>query len=347
MWLSLHKHLVLLGAGASSPLGVPTMTQLTEQFEETLSNNPKELQLLAKAKQAIRKNGFFYDAESLYTYLLGCADPNLSFKKAGPYVASKCRTQPVAKIRRSVLYSRIREKLEEHVINKCYIGEEYERRRADALFTRFFAKISGVNDWENSEPVWDDTVFEIFTTNYDNAVERYGINIGKIPFVGYQKTANEEVLFTPEQYDQTEARIKLYKLHGSIELSLLEDNTIVSVEPPTVPGRKYKGKKIRGKIIVYGPEKNLIAEPYFELLVRLKKYLTKAHECTVVGYSFRDPWIYQIFQDAALRRRQRTPWIEYISPSATYTISQLPEISAFVHPIDQSFQQYLNLPMEE
>lgn len=323
------------------------MTQLADQFEENLTDDVSELQHLIKAKQAIRGNGFLYDAESLYTYLLGCINPCEAFRKAGPYVASKCRTQPISRMRRSRVYSKIREKLEEHVIKNCYLGEEYEVRRATAMFNRFFAKAGGVNDWEQSEPNWDESIFEVFTTNYDNAVEKYGMEIGEIPFAGYRITRNEKVLFTAEQYDSTPAKIKLYKLHGSIELSLLEDGTIVSVEPPTVPRRKYKGKFIKGKIIVYGPDKNLIAEPYFELLVRLKKCLIEAHECIVVGYSFRDPWIHQIFLDAAFHRRQRNPWIEYVSPSATYTISQFQELSRFVRPIDQSFQQYLNLPTEE
>jgi len=346
--LSVNISVIFLGAGASVPLGLPTMVDLSERFEETISSDVRLVQHLLKAKGAIRRNRFSYDVESLYTYLLGCSDPCASLEKAGPYAASKCRTQPISKIRRSGISEKIRERLEEHLIKNCYLGQEYEKRRITNMFNRFFAKISGVNDWEHSEPDWNGKIFEVFTTNYDNAIELYGSEVGQMPFTGYTKTQNGKVRFVPEQYDSTPAKIKLYKIHGSVELSLLEDDSIIAAEPPKSPGEKHEGKSIIGKVMVYGPNKSLIAEPYFELLAHLKKRLTDAHECFVVGYSFRDPWINQIFRDVVNHRRQRTRWIEFISPSARYTISsRLHEIVANVQPINRSFQQYLNLPEEE
>jgi hypothetical protein len=345
--LSPNKYVVFLGAGASVPLGLPTMVELSERFEETILDDSRYLKEVLKAKQVIKRNGFQYDVESLYTYLLGHADPHDSLKKAGPYAASVCTVQPISKLRRKMIFNKIRERLEEYMIKKCYIEEEHMKRRVKTLYNRFFAKISGVDDWENSEPDWDNTVFEIFTTNYDNAIEYYGMEIGQIPFIGYSKTKREKVRFLPEQYASTPAKIKLYKLHGSVELSLLKDDTVVAVEPPKSPGETHNGIPIKAKVMVYGPDKNLIAEPYFELLVHLKEHLKNVHECVVVGYSFRDPWVYQIFHDVISHRRQRTPWIEYVSPSATYTISKLPKICQSVKPVDQSFEQYLNLPEEE
>jgi len=323
------------------------MVDLGERFEETILDNSRDLREVLRAKQAIRRNGFQYDVESLYSYLLGRADPHSSLKRAGPYVASVCPVQPISRLKRKRIFNEIRENLEEYIIKKCYLEEEYAKRRAKTLFNRFFAKISGVEDWEHSEPDWDNATFEVFTTNYDNAIEYYGIEVGQIPFVGYLKTRNEKVRFVPEQYDSTSAKIKLYKLHGSVELSLLKDGSIVAVEPPKSPGEKHRGIPIEAKVMVYGPDKNLIAEPYFELLVHLKNRLKSAHECIVVGYSFRDPWVYQIFHDVVSHRRQRNPWIEYISPSATYTISRFSELRASANPVDQSFEQYLNLPEEE
>lgn len=346
MALSPPSHVIFLGAGASVPLGLPTMVSLGEDFQETVLDNAKYLTEVLKARQKIRNNGFQFDVESLYTYLLGRSDPHKALKKAGPFAASICSIQPISRLRRKRIFQRIRERLEEYIIKRCYLEQEYSKRRVKILFNRFFAKISGVEDWENAEPDWDNTVFEVFTTNYDNAIEYYGREVGQVPFVGYRKARSERVRFVPDQYDTTDAKIKLYKLHGSVELSLLGDGSIVAVEPPKSPGEKHKRIPIKAKIMVYGPDKNLIAEPYFELLVHLKKHLRTASECIVVGYSFRDPWIHQIFRDVISHRRQRTPWIEYISPSAEYTISKLPELRASIQPTNQSLQQYLNLPGE-
>lgn len=324
------------------------MVELSQTFEEMISDNVSFLTKIVKARQAIRRNDFSCDVESLYTYLHGCVDPCHAMKSAGPYVASRCRTQPISKLRRSRISLKIRERLEEHLIRNCYLGEEFERIRVTVLYNRFFAKISGITDWENSGPDWSGKTFDVFTTNYDNALELYGAEVGQIPFVGYTKTQSQEVRFVPEQYDLTPARIRLYKIHGSVELSLLEDNSVVAVEPPKAPGERHEGKSIKAKIMVYGPNKNLIAEPYFELLNYLKRRLTDAHECIVVGYSFRDPWINQIFSDVVAHKRQRSRWIEYVAPSARFTISShLPKIGTNVRPVNMSFQQYLHIPGEE
>lgn len=323
------------------------MMDLGTQFEETILDNPRYIKEILRAKQVIRRNGFQLDVESLYAYLLDHANPQIALKKAGPYAASLCPIQPISRLRRRRIFNEIRERLEEYIIKKCYLEQEYAKKRAITLFNRFFAKISGVTDWEHSPPDWDNTVFEVFTTNYDNAIECYGREIGQLPFVGYIKTRKEKVRFVPEQYDSTPARIKIYKLHGSVELSLLKDGSIVAIEPPKSPGEKHNGMPIKAKVMVYGPNKNLIAEPYFELLVHLKNRLKTATECIVVGYSFRDPWIHQIFRDVISHRRQRNPWIEYIAPSATYTASKLVELRANINPVNQSLEQYLNLPEEE
>jgi hypothetical protein len=66
------------------------MTQLADRFEDVFSPNSNEIHHIIRAKQAIRRNGFLYDAESLYSYVLGCASPCETLKKTGPYVSSRC-----------------------------------------------------------------------------------------------------------------------------------------------------------------------------------------------------------------------------------------------------------------
>jgi hypothetical protein len=336
------RHVVLLGAGASVPLGLPTMTELADTFEQSKLDNKKYLNRICKARVTIQRNDFTYDVESLYTFFHDCADPCAALRRAGPYAASICPGQPISTKKKDDLADGIAEQIEEHIIKKCYVSDDIAEEKTRIIYNRFFSKITGIKTWKKSIPKWNSNIFEVFTTNYDNAVENYGSEIGQDPCLGRILSIGDRIIFRPELYDDDSFKIKLYKLHGSVELSLLEDGSIVANYPPKSPGDSQNGIQIRAKIMVYGPEKNLIAEPYFDLLFRFKQRLKEAKRCFVVGYSFRDPWINQIFVDVL---RVRTDLrIEYISPTATYRSSQLPFLSSCVHPIDQTFEQYLELP---
>ena len=95
------------------------MMDLGTQFEETILDTPRYIKEILRAKQVIRRNGFQLDVESLYTYLLDHADPQVALKKAGPYAASLCPIQPISRLRRRRIFNEIRERLEEYIIKNA------------------------------------------------------------------------------------------------------------------------------------------------------------------------------------------------------------------------------------
>jgi hypothetical protein len=121
---------------------------------------------------------------------------------------------------------------------------------------------------------------------------------------------------------------------------------VISSLPPAIPGRNYKGKSVTSKVMIYGINKNIIAEPYFDLLNVFKNRLSKIKKCLVIGYSFRDPWITQIFLDI-IKKYPNEIEIEYIGKKTHTQISDIPKLNKIMVPIAETLEKYLELPKKE
>jgi hypothetical protein len=69
-------------------------------------------------------------------------------------------------------------------------------------------------------------------------------------------------------------------------------------------------------------------------------------ECTVIGYSFRDPWIRRIFEDATIDRKPSDFRIRVVCRSARTITKSWPRLEKFIDPVPERIQQYLELPAE-
>lgn len=345
-----HKtiYMVFLGAGASIPLGFPGSWELVDNFVSELrkSNDSDKRIMLKKIRELERiivSNEFDYDSESLYSCLEGYANPAARVRETGPFAGSVCKVQPISKIKPDPVCGKLRSLFEEFLIANYYNEAPFLKLRIKDMYNRFFSKISGTPNWRKSEPDWQSSVFEIFTTNFDYVLETYADQVNQSLFKGYRIVENDRVIFTPNEYDRSRAAMNIYKLHGSVELSLLSDNSIISRLPPMIPGKTYKRRSIVSKVMVYGIQKNIIAEPFFDLLGIFKKRLAEIEKCVVVGYSFRDPWIAQIFLDVIKNHPNIT--IEFIGKKAQTKISGSPILNKSVVSISQKIERFLELPV--
>lgn len=343
--------MVFLGAGASIPLGFPGSIKLVDDFVAELrrSHEPDKITMLdkiRKIKKIIISNKFDYDSESLYSCLQGYASPVRYIRQTGPFVSSLCKTQPISKIKLDPVCVKLRSLFEEFLITKYYKEDPFLKLRIKAVYNRFFSKISGIADWKSSEPNWASSSFEIFTTNFDYVLETYSDQVNQGRFTGYRIVENNRVIFTPHEYEKSRAPLKIYKLHGSVDLSALDNNTIISTLPPAIPGKTYGGKRIVSKVMVYGIQKNVIAEPYFDLLALFKKRLAKIKDCLVVGYSFRDPWINQLFLDV-IKNYPNMIKIRFIGVKERTTLPKIPILNRAVVSISRRFEGFLELPVTE
>jgi len=343
--------MVFLGAGASIPLDFPSCVKLVKDFMSWLSKSYERdtdvmLNKMEELKRSIISNRFDYDSESLYSCLEGYSRPVWGIRQTGPFASSMCKIQPISKLKPDPICVKLRSLFEEYLISKYYNDNPFLRIRIKNMYNRFFSKISCVADWKNSEPDWASSNYEIFTTNYDYVLETYSDLVGQKLFNGYRIVENERVIFTPDEYAKSSAPLKLYKLHGSVELSLLTSNDIVAHIPPTIPGKIYKRKRIVSKVMVYGIYRNMIAEPYFDLLGIFKRTLAKIRRCLVVGYSFRDPWITQLFLDV-IKNYPNMIKIDYIGEKSKTRIPRVPLLDQAVVEISESFEAFLDLPVWE
>lgn len=344
-----RKYLVFLGAGSSIPLGFPGSVQLVKDFVtglRRLNAVDKEtmLEKIKKLKRSIVTNKFDYDSESLYSCLEGYSSPAQYAEQMGPFACSLCKIQPVSKVRSDPISIMLRSLFEEFLITRYYKEDPFLKLNIKSMYNRFFSKISGIKDWKSSEPDWESSTFDIFTTNFDYVLETYSDQVNKSLFKGYRIVENDRIIFTPKEYDKTLAPLRLYKLHGSVELSLLADSNVVAHLPPGIPGTSYKGEKISSKVMIYGIQKNIIAEPYFDLLSIFKKRLSKSKNCFVVGYSFRDPWITQIFIDV-LKSAPRK--IKFIGEKESTKIPKIPLLDKAIIPASRTLEEFLELELSD
>lgn len=144
----------------------------------------------------------------------------------------------------------------------------------------------------------DQTPLDIFSVNYDICLEQF-CNVYKKEYVdGF------DIKWNPKLFEREDIDFKLYKLHGSIIWYRTDTGNYVKIP---IKSGKEQTKLITGEkaetLILYPMRKWEYAEPTLELLLILKKKLETAKFVFVVGYSFRDDHIREIFWDVARKNR--------------------------------------------
>ena len=336
------NHVIFLGAGFSKSFDFPLTREFVESFEDQLLDADKKdlMTDVCNAKRTITSNGFTYDVESLIEYFQGHSHPSEYMRKSGPFCSALSRIQPISKLEPKPRSEQLKNNLEEHMIKNCYKDEITIKGKLDLSYNRLLSKVSGSSNWRTDIPDLNNHIFEIFTTNFDNSIDVYAKRFAKDKYTrGHIVGSQNQVLFRYDDLNSDYYKLKIIKLHGSVELSQLEDGKIISEIPPQAPGNSVDGMRITSKVMVYGIQKNLLQEPYLELLIKLKKSLLKVKKCTVIGYSFRDDWISKIFQEAAFQHGDFV--IELIDPYATTIASRQDKLQAFIQPVDMTVEQYL------
>ena len=146
---------------------------------------------------------------------------------------------------------------------------------------------------------------DIFTLNYDLTFERR-FNRGNQTLVETGFSSGQWVGFGDKVVQKEHSRIFLYKLHGSINWSRLEDSSVVLTESIKFNEfteinnheDQFYHFEQQGEIIQKSPfiifgygGKFLSVEPFLTLLYEFKRHLEQKRYIVVIGYSFFDPYI--------------------------------------------------------
>lgn len=282
---------LFFGAGASVEAGVPTTFDFVKEFKESLEENQKEIvnQIEDELKQWLQKKtkNTSVDVELLmetFDKLIRRDDePLLVFYEA--------RKAELEKILRK---EKLLDKLKNYVKKRAKVPKEK---------CRYLDPFRGfIQEYKN---------LDIFSVNYDICIEQF-CNLHKKSY-----RDGFEVEWNPKVFEDPDIDIRLYKLHGSITWYRTRGGGFVKsmIESENEDVRLITGEKAEA-LMLYPMRKWEYAEPLLENLLKLKNKL-QSPDCQyviVVGYSFRDDYIRDIFWDSANKNKQLT--LVLIDPNA-------------------------------
>lgn len=150
---------------------------------------------------------------------------------------------------------------------------------------------------------------DIFSVNYDLCIEQFCDTFGKEYIDGfYQK-------WEPKSFERADIDVRLYKIHGSIIWFRTDKGSYVKlpIESEESEVKLTSGEKASA-LILYPMRKLEYTEPLLDLLLKLKQRLNTVKFVFVIGYSFRDNQIRQIFWNAAKKNKELI--VILVSPSA-------------------------------
>lgn len=285
---------MFLGAGASTEFGIPSIREMTRLF---VKEYPHHKSRIDKIRRDLRRVGFFVNIENFLSYARGQVKPKQTLLNSSPFVCSLIQNKKLGydpKARKLI------NDIEEFIARKCCILD-YWSLCIKKHYERFLKRLQ--KRFRNVEQIND---IDIFTTNYDNVIEKFGSAMGIDVFWGYEPMGDGTYRFAPELYD-SRGSIRLYKLHGSVTLGIILNERTGELaftysQSGLKVGARYKDSygrkwKVVERVMIHGYEKDPSREPYFDLLYRLKEKLKAVSAVIVVGYSFSDSSILQIFCD--------------------------------------------------
>ena len=331
------KMMLFLGAGASKCFGIKTMEEMSREFEnnvDRLLNDAVEEQSIEKQLyQAIRNTLGTNDLEDILTVLNDLSEevrnPSVKFLKSSLIKSIMNMQVAHEKFIPSIfvevgLAKNLKLKIIRFIKKKCLLKEEKEKIR-DII--RVYDRLFEILKYNSS------SIFDIFTTNYDLIIEKYYDlltqeyyfnkkydyveNLRRISYTdGFFSLAftasgsrgfGDDYVWDPKRYaeiiryanNKDIPTIKLFKLHGSIDQYIEGDKIVkrdILYPMPTASGEE------RLESMIYPMrEKEVYKDPFFELFTRLKTNLLSEKICIVIGYSFGDEHIRNIFFDAVKR----------------------------------------------
>jgi hypothetical protein len=300
--ITLAPAVVFLGAGASAPLGKPTMAgfmpKLIESLQARFVHVPGVKDLLSYLSD---------DLEELLEQLASMA--NMPFAKAftiRPYGGAQSASAAQhdidpgeGAVKGASVLGYSAPAMLRAAVHKAVI-QEYrwvDGSQATALYGPLFELLFTLfgEPSKTQKGVWPglrSALLPVFTTNYDPAIEafceRNFTNYSLVDGFKYNPAERKES-WSPEHFDiptrhLSKRNLALFKLHGSADWITVASR-IQRAEPRYVPD----GEEHWNNCLVYPAKKKVsLEDPYFTCYDYLQQCLQNTRICLTIGYSFRD-----------------------------------------------------------
>jgi len=295
------------GAGVSAPFGIPTMKQFIIDFERFLEENgtEKEKEVYTRIKNTLTTQlKRDIDLEDVFTVIDGYI--NFNYERLG-LVSLYTFHEPLSQMAHVPsetyeadveIYRTLRDKFQNFIRDRCLIPKKSFSKISIVyhdLFNRFIVESDSRGGESRTDDYWWRNTWTIFTTNYDTCLEYYWRQVARAPInTGFSiDEARRTWVLNPSKFYEA-ARLRLLKLHGSISWQIEPDGTVT--EEQMVPSRSLVGREFVGEMMIYPvQEKELYLEPYISMFVHLNRELKRRSIWVIIGYSFNDPIIREIF----------------------------------------------------
>ncbi|NWG36013.1 SIR2 family protein [Nitrososphaera sp.] len=284
---------LFLGAGASVAYGKPTTRDIKNKLQSKYrTNNPP-----TDARSILFSfldNYHFNDIEDVLQSIYewdrlrdSHAIKYLSDEKRTAYIQTPSHQVPFPTFLKQV--KEVKEIIEDDIF------ENYSwDRTKNGILLEIMARLIAV--------VGKSGEAHIFTTNYDRAVEQFCIlnsaafklidGFGPDSGLGMYTWTNNTYLQQDRENDRKS--VYLYKLHGSLDWKRNSDGIIVK----TGIERRTNDPNISENIAIMptiSPKDGAEKEPFKTILQHFSRFMNEADVCIVIGYSFRDAHINEVF----------------------------------------------------
>ncbi len=287
--LSYSKNIgFFFGAGTSTALGIPNISQLTTSIEGSLKGN------LLKSFQIIKK-----DLETTHIDRIINIEDILNQTRRIREITGETEEKNYLEIN-----GKDAKELDINICKKIYEIISHKELEANLQNTMKFMAWLNMQNRDYSK--------EIYTSNYDMIIEKALENIQVPYFDGF--VGSYEPFFLPESvdkfvknFDLTKSWIRLWKIHGSLSWFWKKDEDGKTFRIVRIGKTKNIGD-VNDEIVIYPSREKYDSsrkQPFIAYFDRLKNYLSDGELLFIVsGYSFSDQHINEIIFNS-LRQNSR------------------------------------------
>ena len=299
-----RKIALFLGAGASAAFGKPVTKKIKDDLIAVYRDRAQgNLGIPEGVLYSFLVNKEFQDIEDVYQSL----GEWVSFEKSQKYAQMFMKGHQMTM--RLVLDNREVHFEIQHLIQRAKSAKElledeifdayrWDYGQDDTLEKLYDPIISLISEFSSRE-------IHIFTTNYDRAIETFCINkknqyqcIDGFSYdaeVGLTVWRNGQYEEIATAIPRNKNRVFLYKIHGSLDWKHHKKQGVVR----TGVESKSDDQNFDGNIVIYpsvSPKEDAEQEPYATILKKMSNFAKIAEAFVVIGYSFRDHNINQVFR---------------------------------------------------
>ena len=312
--------LLFLGAGASQPFGIPTMTEMVTKFEQYLTENEiPERFVYNKIKDELSKgyDSSRIDIESIFSVVDGISTET-SPKNMGAYpyyYIKRFCTENTFTHDEVDASKKLKEILQTFIQNMCNVpSDDNEKLKIYAnSYDPLFEYIHDIKKitYSNGKQSWAN--WKCYTTNYDLIFDDYSLDLGNVNdfFVVEQ---SEHPQFNSKKPLTNESFVKI---HGGIDWWKLKNGKILKSRTKPFTRTEKEGIAMLYPI----QQKDLYLHPWITLFQELKKGLEICRFWYFIGYAFNDPYILDIIKEAFSDDKQ----IIIVNPEAKELCKKFPE----------------------